>query len=111
MSSVQEFNNNLVNNLSKIDLNDYFNEYHSKFDKNIDISFMDEFLSMVENEDICYINGNKLRDYGVINAKKFKSGHIKECLETHNLIENVDYEVRPNVRQNPNGGRRYYKAI
>ena len=44
MNTIQEFNNNLANNLTKYELNEYFNDIHSKFYNNIDISFIENSI-------------------------------------------------------------------
>jgi len=104
MNTIQEFNNNLANTLTKCELNEYFNDIHSKFYNNIDISFMEYFLSLVnKNGEFC-VDHMKLKEYGVLNNID-KSKDIKRRLTTLDLTENEDYILLGNVPQNPNGGR------
>jgi gas vesicle protein len=90
MSSIEEFNNQLVSNLTKIDLKDYFKSIHSKFYNTVDISFMDYFLDICNKEDQFCIDHEKLQEYKVINNIS-TSGDILKCLKRNNLIENIDY--------------------
>ena len=96
MNTIQEFNNNLVNTLTKCELNEYFNDIHSKFYNNIDISFMEYFLSLVnKNGEFC-VDHMKLKEYGVLTTDK--SGDILRALNQFDLTENEDYRLR-NVAQ------------
>lgn len=92
MNTIEEFNTNLANKLIKYDLNVYFNTIHSKFYKNVDISFMDYFLSLILKKNEFCVDHIKLQEYGVINNID-TSRVIKDCLAKSNLIENEDYRV------------------
>ena len=46
MSTIQDFNAELINNLTKISLTKYFKKVQSKYYSNQDISFMDYFLEI-----------------------------------------------------------------
>jgi hypothetical protein len=98
MSSIEEFNNQLVSNLTKIDLKDYFKSIHSKFYNTVDISFMDYFLDICNKEDQFCIDHIKLQEYKVVNNIS-TSGDILRCLNSNNLIENIDYLLYNVVQQ------------
>ena len=90
MNTIEEFNTNLANKLIKYDLNVYFNTIHSKYYKNVDISFMDYFLSLIPKKNEFCVDHIKLQEYGVINNID-TSSKILRSLEQFNLEENVDY--------------------
>jgi hypothetical protein len=96
MITINEFNDELVNNLTKIDLFDYFNQIHSKFYKNIDISFMEYFLSIIDKRDEFCIEHDKLIEYGVFNSKR--SSDILDRINSLKLVENKHFLLR-NVPQ------------
>ena len=99
MSTIQEFNTNLINNLTKITLTDYFKEVHSKFYPNQDISFMNYFLELSTKLDEFCVETEKLQKYGVVNNIE-TSGKILRCLtDVHNLEENIDFRLLSHVGQ------------
>jgi hypothetical protein len=101
--TINDYNDELINKLIRKDLSEYFVEVHQKFYNNVNIAFMDYFLSIVDNDDQFVVEHDKLFTYGVINTKKMND--VKVCLEQYNLIENEDYQVR-NVPLNLiSGGR------
>ena len=101
-NNITEFNTNLSNKLIKYDLSIYFNTIHSKFYKNVDISFMDYFLSLIHKKNEFCVDHNKLQEYGVLNNID-TSRVIKDCLAKFNLIENEDYLVENVLLQLPSG--------
>ncbi len=96
MCSIQDYNNKLVNNLNKINLNEYFKYIVKNIFKHLDLTFMDYFLELCDHEGEFYINHIKLQEYKVIN--NIKSCNILQTLKLNNLIENEDYRVH-NVMQ------------
>jgi hypothetical protein len=96
MSTIQEFNYDLADRLIKYDINDYFKLVHSKYYKNINIEFMEYFLSLIPKKQEFCVEQEKLQEYKVINTDK--SNHILRALEKFNLKENEDY-LLPNVGQ------------
>ena len=62
---------------------------------NIDISFIDELLQLV-NRDECCIHHDKLKTYEVFIKNTF--GQIQDLLNQYELIESEDYNMS-NVRQ------------
>jgi uncharacterized coiled-coil DUF342 family protein len=90
--TITEFNTYLSDKLRNIKLNEYFNLIHSQFYSNIDISFMDYFLELTNNENEFIVKHIKLQEYKVIN-NLITSANIKKNLERLMLIENEDYQV------------------
>jgi len=92
MSTIQEFNYDLADRLIKYDVNDYFKLVHNKYYKNINIEFMEYFLSLIPQEDTFCVEQEKLQEYKVINNID-TSQKILRSLEKFNLKENLDYRV------------------
>jgi phage anti-repressor protein len=91
--TITEFNTYLSDKLRNVKLNEYFNLIHSQFYSNIDISFMDYFLELTNNENEFIVKHIKLQEYGVLNNIN-TSAKIKRTLdESLILIENEDYLV------------------
>ena len=103
-NTIDEFNTYLSKSLIKYDLNVYFNYIHSKFYNNIDISFMDYFLSLIEHRGEFCVEHTKLKEYGIIENIE-NTNNILKSLIGHGLIENADYHVRnvSQVRKTLNG--------
>ena len=87
----------------KIQLIEYVKYAQIKFNKDIDISFMDYFLEICSATDEFLIHYDKLKEYGVINNIN-TTGLIKRCLEQFDLIENEDYRVYNVVQPVKQGG-------
>jgi hypothetical protein len=94
--NINNFNAYLTQKLKNVKLNEYFNLIQSEFYSNIDISFMDYFLELTNNENEFIVNYIKLQEYGVLT--NIKSSTILQTLNGSNLIENEDYLVH-NVMQ------------
>jgi hypothetical protein len=94
--TINNFNAYLTQKLRNVKLNEYFNLIHSQFYCNIDISFMDYFLELTNNENEFIVDHIKLQEYKVINT--IKTSDINRVLKQFYLIENEDYLVR-NVAQ------------
>ena len=105
MSTIQEYNYELSNNMIEYKIEDYFNSIYSKFYNNLNIEFMGYFLKLIPKKDEFCVKHKKLQKYGVIN--NIKSSNIKDCLKKFELKENEDYRVL-NVQQsrleNTHGG-------
>ena len=50
-NNIIEFNDYISKYSSKYDINKYFNKIHELFNNNVDISFMEYFLSLIEKKD------------------------------------------------------------
>ena len=101
-SSPAQYNNHLINTLTKITLEDYFNAYHKYFYPDQDISFMTFLIEINANlNDFC-IPHTKLFEYKVMAT--CSSTHVSDRLNILTLINNEDYlqtEIRTPV---PQGG-------
>jgi uncharacterized coiled-coil DUF342 family protein len=113
--TITKFNTYLSEKLKNIKLNEYFNLIHSQFYSNIDISFMDYFLELTNNENEFIVEHIKLQEYKVIN-NLITSANIKKNLERLMLIENEDYQVfqveqsrSDNKHGGSNGNKKEYK--
>jgi hypothetical protein len=94
--TITEFNTYLSDKLRNVKLNEYFKLIHTEFYSNIDISFMNYFLELTNNENEFIVEHIKLQEYKVIN--NIKSSTILQTLNGNYLIENEDYQVH-NVMQ------------
>ena len=65
---------------------------HTNYYNTIDISFIDEFLNIVKNNNKMYIHHSKLIDYGIMTSTR--SNDIKEKLNNLRMIENIDFTLR-----------------
>ena len=88
-NNIDEFNTYLSDKLRNVKLNEYFTLIQSEFYPELDISFMDYFLELCDNENEFIVDHIKLQEYKVIN--NLKSSNIKDCLVKSDLIENKDY--------------------
>ena len=94
-TTVQEYNNYLVNNQQQINIIDYVKEVN-KLDFNIDIHFIDEFIKLVSKDECC-ISYKMLEKYGVLKLNK-GTVRVKELLEQNDFEENIDFRLS-NVRE------------
>ena len=102
-TTIEEYNNYLVENQVNINIIDYVKEVN-KLKFNIDISFIDEFIELVSKNECC-IHHNMLQKYGIISLNKGTTD-IKRLLEQNNFIENEDYLIR-NVADQLLSGTKY----
>jgi hypothetical protein len=101
----QEFIKSLVDSKTKITMKDFFKIIHSKFYSKQDISFMEYFLKLTENEGEFIVHHDKLIEYGIMSS--IRSYHVKEKLDALGLVEDEEYsEVLPDIRQNLSSGGR-----
>ena len=91
MNTINDYNDNLINNHIDIELIKYFKDVHSKFYNKVDISFMEYFLEICNKENEFCIDHIKLQEYNVINT--IKSSTILQSLNSYNLEENKDHIV------------------
>ncbi len=93
-NNIIEFNDYISDNLSKYDITTYFNKIHEIFNNNVDISFMEYFLSLIDKKDEFCVEHKKLIEYGIIKENKNKDNSIiKGCITNKNydFKENIDY--------------------
>ena len=81
--------NKLINDINELNLTNFFKLIHSKYYNNIDISFMEYFIKLLDHDGKFYIHHNKLIDYGIMTSTE--SSKVKKRLNALNLIENEDY--------------------
>ena len=86
-----EYNDYLIDNDIDYTLEEYLNDANEKFYK-YDISFMKEFMDLVNRVDFC-IHHEYLIKYGIVDVKKKDSGKILQNLKARNLNEGEDYLV------------------
>lgn len=89
--SISEYNEQLINNMIYINIFEYFKNIHSKFYKNINLSFIEYFLEINNKDDDFIIDNHKLKKYKIITSNK--SSEIKECLNKFELTENIDFII------------------
>ena len=84
----------------KINIIDFAKQYNL-LTKNIDVSFIDQFLSMVESDDFC-IHHDMLYMYGVLSD--CTTYDVKRLLEQYQFEEGEDYIVNRNIAAAHQGG-------
>jgi len=82
------YNNSLITRSSNCDILEYVRHINSMYKEPIDLSFMEDLLSYVEN-DTCCIPHTLLVKYGIFKEKN-ASQHIKETLELYNMISETN---------------------
>ncbi len=81
---------NEANNLIKHSSKELFNYLHKTYYSNIDISFMDFFISLIPYEGQFILHHKKLIEYGAF-GKNVESNDILKRINSLELIENIDY--------------------
>jgi hypothetical protein len=103
MSTQQEYIQNLVQNETKLNLEEFFTDIHERFYPKQDISFMEYFLELTEHEGEFYVHHEKLIEYGIMSS--VRSSAVKVKLDALGLVENEDYSELQDVLQlRPQGG-------
>jgi hypothetical protein len=105
MNAQQEFIQQLIQQETKLSLEEFFNGIHERFYPAQDISFMNYFLELTKHEGEIIVHHEKLVEYGVMSSKR--SSDVKDRLDALGLIEDEEYrEVLRDIPQNlPVGGR------
>ena len=99
--SIPEFNEYLINQKICIDLESYIETTNNGHFK-CNLSFMKDFMEMVKEKGFV-IRHSRLQTTGVI-SKDVSSSRIKDCLDSNFLIEDVDYQVEPELQLRIQGG-------
>lgn len=99
----QEFIKSLVDSKTKITLKDFFKTIHGKFYPKQDISFMEYFLELTENEGEFIVHHEKLVEYGIMSSKR--SSDVKVKLDALELVEDEEYSLLRDVSQQWKGSR------
>ena len=95
-----------ANNLMKHSMEDFFKYIHANFYPEQDISFMEYFLKLTENEGEFVVPHTKLIEYGIITSDR--SSVILEKINTLGLENEVDYQVQ-DILQQLKSGTKYSK--
>ena len=92
--NAKEYNNYLVNNDIDINIINYVKKVNNLI-YNIDISFIDDFLDLVEEDKIC-IPHEYLIKYGIVTTTR--SNNVLQMLDQFDAIKDKDYRLL-NVQQ------------
>jgi hypothetical protein len=98
----QEFIKSLVDSKTKITMKDFFKTIHSKFYARQDISFMEYFLKLTENEGEFIVHHEKLVEYGIMSSKQ--SWAVKEKSDALGLVEDEEYNLQDILEVRKNRG-------
>ena len=98
----QEFIKSLVDSKTKITLKDFFKTIHDKFYPKQDISFMEYFLELTENEGEFIVHHEKLVEYGITSS--IRSSVVKEKLDALGLVEDEEYRLQDVLQPVKQGG-------
>jgi hypothetical protein len=99
--TITEFNKYLIDNQQQIDIINYVKEIN-KLSLNIDLSFIDEFIELV-NKNECCIHHNMLQKYDLISLKS-GTANIKRLFEQFDFKEDDDFTVHNVVYRNKGRG-------
>ena len=103
--TIQELNKYYAENCAKLEIYEYIQKLHDTFYQNVDLSFMEYFLSYIEQDGQFVIDAQEsLYKFGAINAKKKDSSAIIKTLQRSGLKENEDYQLRQLSEPVPQGG-------
>ena len=90
--SINDYNKYLINNnKTDVTIKDYIVNIKNMFYSDMDLSFMEFFMSLVDKKDIC-VSMQKLIDFKVI-SKKNASANLKDLLKQHDFKEGKDYRL------------------
>lgn len=93
-TSIDEFNTCLSNKSIYLKLEDYFSHIQIKYYPDLDISFMNYYLTLINNEENFIVEHIKLQEYGIINNS---DDNIRQILDNTKLfVKNKDYLVDNN---------------
>ena len=102
-TTIEEYNNYLVQNKSEVDIIEYVKEIN-KLTFNIDISFIDDFIELV-SKDTCCIHHSMLKKYGISNLTG-GSSDVNRLMKQYGFIIDKDY-ICDNIVSPSNGGRNH----
>jgi len=102
MSAQQEFIQTLIQQETKLSLEEFFKTIHTKFYSTQDISFMEYFLELTEHEGKFIVHHEKLIEYGIMSSQR--SSAVKVKLDALGLVENEEYRLQDVLQPVPQGG-------
>jgi hypothetical protein len=101
INTIQDYNNMLINNLDKVNLEEYFKFIINNIYKNLDLTCMNYFLELCNYEDEFYVEHIKLQDkYNLNNLKficgiqKYNNTKLNKYNENYNIIRR-EYNANP----------------
>jgi len=103
MSTQQEFIQSLIQQETKLSLEEFFKTIHKKFYSTQNISFMEYFLELTNHEGEFIVHHEKLIKYGIMSS--VRSSAVKEKLDALGLVENEEYSLLQDILQQWEGTR------
>jgi hypothetical protein len=98
----------IANEPTNMPLIQYITNIRDKHNPNLDISFMEFFISMYDTDDTL-VSAELLADYGVLSIKSGRlsldGSDIKKLFTTCHLVENIDYQCRQLAALGNRGGK------
>lgn len=91
IKQAEEYVIGLATKMTDVSLKEFFTIVHDKFYTDVDIGFMEYFLSLVQHEGEFIVPHQKLIEYGVATSKQ--SSNISQRLIKLCLTEDEDYQV------------------
>ncbi len=101
----EEYNDHLIQNLTKITLEDYFKAYHAQFYPDQDISFMEYFIEIRPKQHEFCVPHTKLFEYGIMSEGRSNNDVLRR-LEQLNIKKDIHYLLRK-VSQQVDSGTKY----
>ena len=108
MKEFEDYNEELANNYTEIEIHNYIKEVNKRLnktlpkDKKLNLDFMDDFLKLCHTNEMC-IPAELLITYRAL-SESSNSNNIKLFLEANNLKEGVDYRQENFLLPVPQGG-------
>ncbi len=97
----KQYNDHLIQNLTKIALKDYFKAYHAQFYPDHDISFMEYFIEIHSKQYEFCVPHNKLFEYGIMGTGS-DSYTVKTRLEKLKLKNDLHFTLQKVLERNSN---------
>jgi hypothetical protein len=95
MKTPTQFAKELANNLTKITSTEFFNQLHDACYSDINITFMEDLINLIDRDDELCIKHTLLYKYGILSASSSETGNFKKKLiNNHSFIEGKDYKVK-----------------
>ena len=99
----------IADNLTKTDLNEFFGNVHNQFYPEMDVSFMDYFLEIVDRDGEFVVPHSKLLEYGIMTSTQ--SNDVRVKLNGLGLVKEEDYilrDVSENSKSGPGAPSKHY---
>ena len=92
-----------ADNLSKIDLTEFFGNVHDQIYSEIDVSFMNYFLEIVDRDGEFVVPHSKLLEYGIMTSTE--SSRVRAKLNDLGLVKDEDYTLDDVVERGKSGAQ------